>query len=83
MKDCRSGSIHIRYLNINQDVDTSLEQFWIACGKSDFLFGRSQELDETLTALGIKHLLYVSDGGHSMDNRRQYLYRFAQLLFKE
>jgi len=59
------------------------EQFRLVCGKDDFLIQGARDLDAALTGLNIKHTFIVSDGGHSMFNWRMYLYRFAQVLFRE
>lgn len=56
--------------------------YWIACGNEDFLFERSNKLDELLTEAGLEHTYYVNGGGHVWYNWRQYLNIFAQLLFK-
>ena len=56
--------------------------YFLACGDADFLFQGSQELDKTLTAQGLDHIYFVSDGGHTWANWRLYLNTFAQKLFK-
>lgn len=66
-----------------EEVNRQLEQLWIACGKSDFLFKGPIDLDATLTKLGIKHTFVVSEGGHTWSNWRQYLHQYAQLLFED
>ena len=56
--------------------------YFLACGDADFLFQGSQELDKTLSAQGLDHIYFVSDGGHTWANWRLYLNTFAQKLFK-
>ncbi len=56
--------------------------YWLACGNTDFLFDRANELDAALTANGLEHTYFVSDGGHTWANWRLYLNTFAPLLFK-
>ena len=56
--------------------------YFLACGSSDFLFEGSKKLDETLTAQGLEHTFFVSEGGHTWANWRLYLNTFAPLLFK-
>lgn len=56
--------------------------YFVACGNTDFLFKSAQELDEALTANGLEHTFFVSDGGHVWANWRLYLNTFAPLLFK-
>ena len=56
--------------------------YWLACGNTDFLFENANELDAALTANGLKHTYFVSEGGHVWANWRLYLNTFAPLLFK-
>lgn len=56
--------------------------YFLACGSSDFLFGSAEELDAALTANGLEHTFYVTEGGHTWANWRNYLNTFAPLLFK-
>ena len=56
--------------------------YWLACGNTDFLFDRANELDAALTENGIEHTYHVSEGGHVWANWRLYLNTFAPLLFK-
>ena len=56
--------------------------YWLACGNTDFLFENANQLDAALTANGLEHTYYVSEGGHVWANWRLYLNTFAPLLFK-
>lgn len=56
--------------------------YWLACGNTDFLFDNANELDAALTANGLEHTYFVSEGGHVWANWRLYLNTFATLLFK-
>ena len=56
--------------------------YWLACGNTDFLFENANSLDAALTANGLEHTYYVSEGGHVWANWRLYLNTFAPLLFK-
>jgi len=56
--------------------------YWLACGNTDFLFDRANELDAALTENGLEHTYFVSEGGHVWANWRYYLNTFAPLLFK-
>ena len=56
--------------------------YWLACGNTDFLFENANSLDKALTANGLEHTYYVSEGGHVWANWRLYLNTFAPLLFK-
>ena len=54
--------------------------YWLACGNTDFLFENANELDKALTANGLEHTYFVSEGGHVWANWRLYLNTFAPLL---
>lgn len=56
--------------------------YWLACGNTDFLYERANELDAALTKNGLQHTYFVSEGGHEWKNWRLYLNTMAQLLFK-
>jgi len=56
--------------------------YWFGCGSSDFLWESAKQLDAALTANGLEHTFFVTDGGHTWANWRHYLDTFARLLFK-
>lgn len=56
--------------------------YFLACGSADFLFESAKELDAALTANGLEHTFYVTEGGHTWANWRNYLNTFAPQLFK-
>ncbi len=56
--------------------------YWFGCGEADFLWESAKQLDAALTANGLEHTFFVSDGGHVWANWRLYLNTFARLLFK-
>jgi enterochelin esterase family protein len=56
--------------------------YFLACGDTDFLFESAKTLDQMLTDNGLKHIFYVTPGGHTWANWRIYLNTFAPLLFK-
>jgi enterochelin esterase family protein len=66
-----------------EKVADRIETFFIACGRDDFLFKRAKGMDALLSAKGIEHKFFVSDGGHEMANWRKFLCEYAQLLFKD
>jgi enterochelin esterase family protein len=74
----------------NDELDSKLQGikkagyklYFLACGSSDFLFGSAKELDAALTANGLEHTFFVTEGGHTWANWRYYLNTFAPLLFK-
>ena len=72
------------------ELDTALQclkkagykLYWLACGNTDFLYENANSLDAALTANGLEHTYFVSEGGHTWANWRYYLNTFAPLLFK-
>lgn len=74
----------------NDELDSRLQGikkagyklYFLACGSSDFLFDSAKELDAALTANGLEHEFFVTEGGHTWANWRYYLNTFAPLLFK-
>ena len=66
-----------------EQINKRLNVFFMACGKDDFLFERSEKMDSLLTHLGIDHTFHVTDGGHDMRNWRKYLYQYTQTLFQD
>jgi enterochelin esterase-like enzyme len=58
--------------------------FWIAAGEDDqIITDGARRLSETLKRRGIQHTFHETAGGHTWINWRQYLYEFAQLLFRD
>ena len=71
------------FLDNPAKTNKELKLFWIAVGEKDTLVGpNAHQLDELLTAKGIKHEFHVSEGGHTWINWRHYLYDYAQLIFR-
>ncbi len=71
------------FLDNPAKTNKELKLFWIAVGEKDALVGESaHQLDELLTAKGIKHEFHVSEGGHTWINWRHYLHDYAQLIFR-
>ncbi len=56
--------------------------YWFGCGNTDFLFDSANEFESALTENGLEHTYFVTDGGHTWANWRNYLNTFAPLLFK-
>lgn len=70
---------HGKYLD---SAKTGLKLFWIAIGKTDFLWERNESLLALLTKKKVKHTFRLSEGGHTWKNWRHYLHEFAQLIFQ-
>ena len=56
--------------------------YWIAIGKTDFLYKQNADLRRYLDEKGYRYEYRESDGGHIWRNWRIYLTEFAQKLFK-
>lgn len=75
---------------IYEDLDGTLKLqkengyklYWIAIGKTDFLYRNVQEYKERLDSLGMPYVYRESDGGHIWKNWRIYLSEFVPQLFK-
>jgi enterochelin esterase-like enzyme len=63
-------------------TNSKLKMLWIACGRDDFLFDRSQQLANLLKAKGIRHTFHPTEGAHTYTVWRRYLGEFAPLLFR-
>jgi enterochelin esterase family protein len=66
-----------------QGTNRKLELVWIGVGKDDPVRARAKELSETLTAVGISHKYYETEGGHTYPVWRKLLAETAPLLFKK
>lgn len=56
--------------------------YWIAIGKTDFLYKANEEYRKMLDEKGYPYTYYETDGGHIWKNWRIYLSEFAPMLFK-
>jgi enterochelin esterase-like enzyme len=64
-------------------TNAKLKVLFLACGKQDGAFARSQLLDKTLTAHKIDHTFYPTEGRHNFAVWRQYLGQIAPVLFRD
>jgi enterochelin esterase-like enzyme len=79
------GDFATRFKSLLDDpegTNARLKLFYIACGRQDGLFRRSQQLDEALAASGIRHTFRPSEGLHNYTVWRLYLGQLAPLLFR-
>lgn len=75
---------------VYEDLDSTLtvqknngyKLYWIAIGKTDFLFKNNTEFRAKLDALKMPYEYRESEGGHIWVNWRLYLSEFAPKLFK-
>ena len=56
--------------------------YWIAIGKTDFLYQQNADLRKWLDSKGYPYTYRESDGGHIWRNWRIYLTEFSQMIFK-
>lgn len=73
------------YSNFDQTLKTQMDNgyklYWIAIGKTDFLYKANQEYLAKLKGMGMPHEYVESEGGHTWRNWRVYLTQFAPMLF--
>ena len=67
-------------LKVQFDKNPAL--YWIAIGKTDFLYKANEEYRKLLDEKGYKYTYYESDEGHIWKNWRIYLTEFAPMLFR-
>ncbi|HEY2784412.1 MAG TPA: alpha/beta hydrolase-fold protein [Fimbriiglobus sp.] len=80
------GNFSTRFKALLDDpagTNAKLKVLFVACGKQDSLFARSQQLDKTLAAHKIDHTFYPTEGRHNFAVWRQYLGQIAPMLFRE
>jgi enterochelin esterase-like enzyme len=74
------------YSNFDQtlqaQMDNGYKLYWIAIGKTDFLYKANQEYREKLDTMGMAYEYVESEGGHIWRNWRVYLSQFAPMLFQ-
>jgi enterochelin esterase family protein len=56
--------------------------YWIACGKTDFLIERVDQLRKLYDEQGFEYIYRESEGGHTWNNWRLYLTEFVPMLFQ-
>jgi enterochelin esterase-like enzyme len=62
--------------------DNGYKLYWIAIGKTDFLYDANKEYRAKLDGMGMKYTYVESEGGHIWRNWRVYLTQFTPLLFQ-
>jgi enterochelin esterase family protein len=80
------GDFTTRFKALLDDPDGTNAKFrvlFVACGKQDGAFARSQQLDKTLTAAKIDHTFYPTEGRHNYAVWRKYLGEVAPKLFRD
>lgn len=67
---------------LRQQMENGYKLYWIAIGKTDFLFEQVENFRERLDDMGMPYEYYESEGGHTWNNWRKYLTLFTPKLFK-
>jgi len=67
---------------LKTQMDNGYELYWIAIGKTDFLYDANQEFLAKLDSMNMPHEYVESEGGHTWRNWRVYLTQFAPRLFQ-
>lgn len=74
------------YNDIDGTLKTQIENgyklYWIAIGKTDFLYKNVEDYRAKLDKMGMKYIYKESEGGHIWRNWRVYLSEFTPLLFR-
>ena len=74
------------YQNIDQTLAVQKANgtalYWIAIGKTDFLYQANVDFRQKLDALGMPYVYRESEGGHIWRNWRIYLRKFVPKLFE-
>ncbi|MDR0763073.1 MAG: esterase [Bacteroidales bacterium] len=82
----REGVTSEIYQNTDEKLKIQFDKkpklYWIAIGKTDFLYKANQDYIKSLDDKGYKYIYYETDGGHIWRNWRIYLSEFAPMLFK-
>lgn len=74
------------YQNLDETLLTQKNNdpklYWIAIGKTDFLYKHVQDYKKRLDTLGMPYEYVETEGGHTWTNWRDYLVEFAPKLFQ-
>ncbi|MFN3998970.1 esterase [Algoriphagus sp.] len=66
---------------LKAQMDNGYKLYWIAIGKSDFLYEANKEYRAKLDAMKMPYTYVESEGGHIWRNWRVYLTQFVPMLF--
>ena len=64
-------------------VNDQLKLLWVGCGTDDSLFPADQAFSEFLKTSGVKHTFRRTEGAHTWQVWRRYLYEVAPQLFSQ
>ena len=63
--------------------DNGFKLYWIACGKTDFLYKNNIAYMKYLDKIDFPYEYRESEGGHTWRNWRMYISEFVPMLFKK
>ena len=66
---------------LRTQMENGFKLYWIAIGKTDFLYQANQDYRKKLDAMGMPYEYVESEGGHIWRNWRVYLSDFVPMLF--
>lgn len=66
---------------LKRQMDNGLKLYYIAIGKTDFLYKANKEFRDKLDKMGMEYEYHETEGGHIWRNWRVYLSDFAPKLF--
>lgn len=73
------------YENLDATLETQMKNgyklYWIAMGKTDFLYQSGVDYRAKLDKIGMKYNYIETEGGHTWTNWRVYISQFVPLLF--
>lgn len=67
---------------LKKQMDNGYKLYWIAIGKTDFLYAANKEYRDKLDAMKMPYEYVESEGGHIWRNWRVYLTQFTPRLFQ-
>lgn len=77
----------IVYENIDSTLKKQMENgyslYWIAIGKTDFLYSQVENFREKLDEMGMPYVYHETEGGHTWKNWRDYMIEFIPQLFTD
>lgn len=65
-----------------EKTNHQLKLLWVSVGKDDFLYNGTTEFMEYLKSRKVDFKPYISEGGHTWMNVKDYVARTAPLLFQ-
>ena len=67
---------------LSAQMNNGVQLYWIAIGKTDFLYQANVDYRKKLDSIGFKYTYIETEGGHTWDNWRKYLSGFATQIFQ-